>query len=444
MSTHSLHPSGAAAPEDARRARRSRLHIPHAPARPGSHSDFSYLHLSAAGTVPRPDVDAAAADIEPLSQALIRVLDDEHRAVGPWQPRLDADALGRGLRYMRLTRIFDQRMQRAHRQGRVSFYVQSTGEEAVSVAAALALEREDMLFPSYRNQGLFLTREVALVDLMCQLLANRGDMCKGRQLPVMYHSGPKRIFTISGNLATQFPQAVGWAMAAALKGESSIAASWIGEGASAEADFHHGLLFAAVYRAPVILNVVNNQWAISTFQGVAGGEGQSFAARGPGFGIAALRVDGNDFLAVFAATAWAAARARGGHGPTLIELVTYRAEAHSTSDDPTRYRPRDDFAHWPLGDPIERLEQHLVAQYGWSVEEQAALTRELEAQVDASWQQALSFGKPEAGCCLDPSLMFEDVFKELPPHLERQRTALLAERRAHAARTSARASPPPE
>ncbi len=136
--------------------------------------------------------------------------------------------------------------------------------------------------------------------------------------------------------------------------------SWLGEGSSAEADFHHALLFASVYKAPVILCVVNNQWAISTFQGHAGGERQTFAARGPGYGIAGVRVDGNDFLAVHAVTQWAAERARTGRGPTLIEHVTYRAAAHSTSDDPARYRPKDDYQGFPLGDPVERLKNHLI------------------------------------------------------------------------------------
>ena len=163
-------------------------------------------------------------------------------------------------------------------------------------------------------------------------------------------------------------------MAAAIKGEDHLAASWIGEGSSAEADFHHALLFASVYQAPVILNVVNNQWAISTFQGYAGGEQRSFAARGPGYGIAGIRVDGNDFLAVYAVTQWAAQRARTGAGPTLIELVTYRAAAHSTSDDPARYRAKDDQEHWPLGDPIERLKQHLIKLGEWSEERHRALT----------------------------------------------------------------------
>jgi 2-oxoisovalerate dehydrogenase E1 component alpha subunit len=187
---------------------------------------------------------------------------------------------------------------------------------------AMALRPSDMLFPSYRNQGLYFVRGRPLLDLMCQLLSNTRDMCKGRQLPVMYHWRDGNIFSISGNLATQFPQAVGWAMAAAIKGQDAIAATWIGEGSSAEADFHHALLFASVYKAPVLLSVVNNQWAISTFQGTAGGERQTFAARGPGYGIAGLRVDGNDYLAVYAATQWAAERARTGAGPTLIEHVT--------------------------------------------------------------------------------------------------------------------------
>ena len=335
--------------------RPSRLHVPRVPARPGEAPDFSYVSLSPAGAVARPDVNAAPADIENLSVELIRVLDDEHVAVGPWNPHLDVDVLQVALRHMVLTRVFDDRMLRTQRQGKISFYMKSTGEEAVAIAAAMALRPSDMLFPAYRQQGLQFVRGARLVDLMCQLLSNTRDMCKGRQLPVMYHSVPGRIFSISGNLATQFPQAVGWAMAAAIKGEDSVAATWIGEGSSAEADFHHALLFASVYKAPVILNVVNNQWAISTFQGYAGGEQRSFAARGPGYGMPGLRVDGNDFLAVYAATEWAAERARKGAGGSLIELVTYRASAHSTSDDPSRYRPKEDGERWALGDPVERL-----------------------------------------------------------------------------------------
>ncbi len=404
----------------------SRLHVPKTPARPGEAPDFGYLKLSAAGKVARPDTGAPALETRFLSEELVRVLDEGHRAVGPWHPHLDAQELQVGLRHMLLTRVFDDRMQRIQRSGKISFYMRSLGEEAVSVAMAMALRPADMLFPSYRNQGLYVVRGRPLLDLMCQLLSNTRDMCKGRQLPVMYQWAEGRIFSISGNLATQFPQAVGWAMASAIKGEDDIAVSWLGEGSSAEADFHHAMLFASVYKAPVILNVVNNQWAISTFQGHAGGERQSFAARGPGFGIAGVRVDGNDFLAVHAVTQWAAERARTGRGPTLIEHVTYRAAAHSTSDDPARYRPKDDYDRWPLGDPVERLKQHLISLGEWSDERHAALVAELEAHVAKSWKEAVTHGTLTDGPRLDPGLMFEDVFKEMPPHLRRQEAEMRA------------------
>jgi 2-oxoisovalerate dehydrogenase E1 component alpha subunit len=402
----------------------SRLHVPHPPARPGGKPDFSYVALSLAGEVPRPQVTTAVRDIAPLAFDLVRVIDDAHHAVGPWNPHLEPADLQIGLRHMLLTRLFDDRMVRMQRQGRISFYIKSTGEEAVSVAPVMALRPGDMLFPSYRNQGLFVARGRSLTDLMCQCLSNSRDMCKGRQMPIMYHWRQGNIFSISGNLATQYPQAVGWAMAAAIKGEDHIAVAWTGEGSSAEADFHHALTFAAVFRAPVILNLVNNQWAISSFQGTAGGECPSFAARGPGYGIAGLRVDGNDFLAVYAATQWAAERARHGAGPTLVEFVTYRAGPHSTSDDPSRYRPVDEWAAWPLGDPIERLKRHLIALDEWSEERHAALTAELEAQVLACWKEALGSGTMEDSRALDPDSMFEDVFRDLPPHLARQREQL--------------------
>ncbi|HMD29716.1 MAG TPA: thiamine pyrophosphate-dependent enzyme [Steroidobacteraceae bacterium] len=409
-------------------SKQSRLHLPRVPARPGEAPDFSYVQLSPAGAVLRPEINARARDMLSLSIDLVRVLDDAGEAVGPWNPHLDPDELQVGLRHMMLTRAFDDRMQRMQRAGKISFYIRSSGEEAVSVAQCMALRPGDMLFPSYRNQGLQIVRGIALLDLMCQLLSNTRDMCKGRQLPVMYHSKPGNIFSISGNLATQFPQAVGWAMAAAIKGEDHLAASWIGEGSSAEADFHHALLFASVYQAPVILNVVNNQWAISTFQGYAGGEQRSFAARGPGYGIAGIRVDGNDFLAVHAVTQWAAERARTGAGPTLIELVTYRAAAHSTSDDPARYRAKDDAEHWPLGDPILRLKMHLMKIGEWSEARHQALTAELTALVASGWKEATTFGTLSEGPRLNADLMFEDVFKEMPQNLKRQQALMRAER----------------
>jgi len=398
-----------------------RLHVPEPTGRPGCKTDFSYLRLSPAGAVRRPPLDVAPADTADLAYSLVRVLDDDGRAVGPWDPKADPALLRRGMRAMLRTRAFDARMLIAQRQKKISFYMQCLGEEAIATAHALAIEDGDMCFPTYRQQGLLLARDdVSMVDMMCQLMSNARDPLKGRQLPVMYSIKRAGFFSISGNLATQFIQAVGWAMASAIKGDTRIASGWIGDGATAEADFHTALTFAHVYRAPVILNVVNNQWAISTFQAIAGGEATTFAARGTGCGIASLRVDGNDFLAVLAASRWAAERARSNLGPTLIEWLTYRAAAHSTSDDPSKYRPADDWSHFPLGDPVARLKQHLIAIGAWTEEEHAATQKELETEVAAAQKEAERYGTLIDGHTPPLATMFEDVYKEMPPHLHDQ------------------------
>ncbi len=400
-----------------------RLHIPEHHGVPGGHADFSDLRLPAAGSVARPPVECPARETHPLADTMIRVLDGE-RAVGEWDPKLDPENLRQGLKAMMLTRAYDDRMYRAQRTGKTSFYMKCTGEEAIGVAQAMALAQDDMLFATYRQQGLLIARGYPLLDMMCQCYSNPRDPLKGRQLPVLYSSKEFSFFTLSGNLGTQFPQAVGWAMASAYKHDRRIAAGWIGEGATAEPDFHHALTFAAVYRAPVVLNVVNNQWAISSHQEVAGGEEATFAARAIGFGLACLRVDGNDFLAVYAATKWAAERARANHGSTLIELFTYRAGSHSTSDDPTRYRPEDEPATWPLGDPVERLAKHLTALGEWSEDRHKQADAELSQFVRDTNREAEKLGTLDTGPHFSVKTMFEDVYKEMPPHLRRQRQEL--------------------
>ena len=401
-----------------------RLYIPEPKHRPGEPADFSDLRLPKAGSVDRPAIDRSAFQMRDLAYALVRVLDDQGKAVGPWDPKLGAETLRRGLRAMLLTRAYDDRMQRVQRQGKTSFYMKCTGEEAVAVAHAFALERDDMLFPTYRQQGLLIAREWSLVDMMCQVYSNSGDRLKGRQMPVMYSSREAGFFSISGNLGTQFSQAVGWAMASAYKSDHRIAAGWIGDGATAEPDFHYALTFASVYHAPVILSVVNNQWAISCYQGIAGGDETTFASRAIGYGLPALRVDGNDFLATYAATRWAAERARGNLGATLIELFTYRVGSHSTSDDPSRYRPADEAAKWPLGDPIERLKQHLIGLDEWSEAAHEAMHKEVEAQVRAAGKEAEALGTLEHGPLPPAASMFEDVYKDMPWYLQRQRDEL--------------------
>ena len=397
------------------------LYVPEPEFRPGDSPDFSGVPIPRAGSVRRPDIDVAAEDIHDLAYSIIRVLNKDGEAVGPWAEQLsDEDAL-EGLRKMMTVRAYDARMMMAQRQGKTSFYMLSLGEEAIATAFRYALSEGDMNFPTYRQQGLLIASGYPLLDMMNQVYSNAADPLKGRQLPIMYSSKEHGFFTISGNLATQFVQAVGWAMASAIKGDNKIAAGWIGDGSTAESDFHSAMVFASTYRAPVVLNVVNNQWAISTFQGIARGKAATFAARGLGFGIPSLRVDGNDYLAVYAVANWAIERARKGLGPTLIEYVTYRAGPHSTSDDPSGYRPKEESAAWPLGDPVERLKNHLILKGVWSEERHTQAQAEIESEIMQLQKEAERNGTLHDGAKPSARDMFEDVYEETPIHLKRQR-----------------------
>src|SRR5271165_1176255 len=398
-----------------------RLHVPEPAVRPGDTPDFSSVRIPEAGSVARPEVDADPESIRDLAYSIIRVLNRDGEAVGPWSGLLSDDALLSGLRDMMMLRAFDARMQMAQRQGKTSFYMQHMGEEAVSCAFRKALLPGDMNFPTYRQAGLLIAAGHSLVDMMCQIYSNERDPLKGRQLPVLYSSKKDDFFSISGNLATQYIQAVGWAMASAIKNDTRIAAGWIGDGSTAESDFHAALVFASTYKAPVVLNIVNNQWAISTFQGIARGGSGTFAARGLGFGIPALRVDGNDYLAVYAVAKWAIERAHRNLGPTLIEHITYRVGAHSTSDDPAAYRPKTESDAWPLGDPAIRLKNHLIRQGAWSDARHKQAEAEILDTVVTAQKQAESHGTLHSGGKPSVRDMFEGVYAEMPPHLRRQR-----------------------
>ncbi|MFA7440398.1 MAG: thiamine pyrophosphate-dependent enzyme [Sphingomonadaceae bacterium] len=399
---------------------RLRLHIPTPPARPGEPPRFDHLDIAAAGAVRRPDSAAPGQEMRDLPYTLIRVLDDAGAAVGPWNPGLSPDTMIRGLRAMLLTRLFDDRMFRAHRQGKASFYMKSTGEEAIGAAQSLALDRADMCFPTYRLLSWLMARDYPLINLVNQIFSNAGDPLRGRQLPVMYSARDYGFYSISGNLGNRIGHAVGWAMASALKRDDRIALAHVGEGTTAGGGYHEALTFAAVYRAPVILCIANNQWAISSFFGFAGGEATTFAARAIAGGLPGLRVDGNDFLAVWAATLWAAERARTNHGATLIEFLTYRGGGHSTSDDPSRYRPADEWEHWPLGDPIERLKRHLIHMRAWDETRHAELTAQVTDAIAAAVREGEAIGtlgqsRP------DLDAMFDQVFAKPDWRLIEQR-----------------------
>lgn len=404
------------------------LHVPEPRSRPGDPVDFTDLAIPEAGVQPRPDEVCEAGETGELCYDLIRVLGEDHAAHGPWDPKLSPETLREMLGYMALVRAFDERMFRGQRQGKTSFYMKCTGEEATSVAASMALASDDMVFPSYRQQGILIARGYRLIEMINQIYSNKADKLKGRQLPIMYSSREHSVFSISGNLATQTPQAVGWAMASAIRGDSRIAATWVGEGSTAEGDFHSACTFAAVYNAPVILNVINNQWAISSFSGFAGAERTTFAARALGYGLAGLRVDGNDALACYSAQQWAANRARANAGATLIEYFTYRAEGHSTSDDPSGYRSAQEREEWPLGDPIMRLKDHLIALGEWDEARQEAMDKDCADTVKKVTKEAEANGILGHGLHHPFRTMFEDVFEELPWHLREQAAQARRER----------------
>ncbi|CAN7460609.1 3-methyl-2-oxobutanoate dehydrogenase (2-methylpropanoyl-transferring) subunit alpha [Rhizobium sp. LjRoot30] len=402
-------------------APRLSLHVPEPEWRPGDQPDFSHVKIPRAGTIRRPEIDEKPEDMRDLAFSIIRVLNRQGEAVGPWAGTLTDDELRDGLRHMMTLRAYDARMLMAQRQGKTSFYMQHLGEEAISCAFRMALEPGDMNFPTYRQAGLLIAGGYPMVTMMCQVYSNDKDPMHGRQLPVFYSSKEHGFFSISGNLATQYIQAVGWAMASAISHDRKIAAAWIGDGSTAESDFHAALVFASTYKAPVVLNIVNNQWAISTFQGIARGGSGTFAARGHGFGIPALRVDGNDYLAVHAVAKWAVERARRNLGPTIVEYVTYRAGGHSTSDDPAAYRPKTESDAWPLGDPILRLKLHLIARGLWSEERHKQAEAEVLDSVLVAQREAEAIGTLHTGRRPSPRDMFEDVYAEMPAHLLKQR-----------------------
>ena len=399
----------------------SRLYVPEPQFRPGDTPDYSHISVPANHTPERPDPLCDAHDTAEHALKLIRVLRFNGESVGPWQPDLSVEQKVEALKIMMRTRAMDERMFTMQRQGKMSFYMKSTGEEAVSVGHAMALRSDDMTFPTYRQQGILLARGASMKEMMCQVLSNSGDPLDGKSIPVLYSFKNHGFFSISGNLGTQLIQGVGWAMAEAYKNTDGIASVFTGEGATAEGDFHYALNFASTYRAPCLINVVNNQWAISSFQGIAAGRGETFAARGTGYGLATLRVDGNDVLAVYAATKWAAERARNGGGATLIEHYTYRKEGHSTSDDPSKYRPDNEGEVWPFGDPIERLKTHLIHIGEWDEARHTAQADAYKKEVRETFKAAEAMGSLADATQLPDGTMFEQVYETELSHLKEQR-----------------------
>ena len=320
-------------------------------------------------------------------------------------------------RAMSLTRVLDERMMILQRQGRIGFYGACTGQEAACMGSAYALRKTDWIFPALREATVMLLRGFPLVPFLSQIFGNSGDVTKARQMPS--HQAARAVNQVSWSscIGTQLTHAVGAAWAARIRKEDTVVMAYLGDGATSSVDFHSAMNFAGVFKAPVVFVCQNNHWSISlpTSKQTAS---ESIAVKATAYGFPGVKVDGNDVEAVYAAASDAVARARAGEGPTLIEAETYRMGAHSSSDDPSRYRESQEVEEWKRRDPLDRLRRRLVGAQLWDDARDEALRAELLAQVNAAIDTAEKLPPPPADS------LFDDVYAQEPWNLAEQRREL--------------------
>ncbi|WP_395343533.1 thiamine pyrophosphate-dependent dehydrogenase E1 component subunit alpha [Ningiella sp. W23] len=349
---------------------------------------------------------------------MLQLLDETGKASDKLRlPEMNKEMAIKILESMHYTRLLDERMIAAQRQGRISFYLACRGEEASTVASAAALSSKDMIMSQYREQGTLVFRGYSTQQFMNQMFSNQEDPNKGRQMPIHYGDKALNFMTVSSPLGTQIPQASGYAYGQKMAGEEAITICYFGEGAASEGDFHAGLNMAAVLNCPCIFFCRNNGYAIST-PASEQFAGDGIASRGIGYGVKTIRVDGNDVLAVFSATQLARKIALENDCPVLIEAMTYRLAAHSTSDDPSGYRSKDEEDKWAQKDPVTRFEAWIDSQ-GW-LNSDALNTFKENTRADI-----LSSLKVAEKVAVNPiEDIIEDVYDTPPWHLKQQLSEL--------------------
>jgi TPP-dependent pyruvate/acetoin dehydrogenase alpha subunit len=353
--------------------------------------------------------------------SLFRILDETGRIVaGQKDPVLLDDTLIGLLEGMLRIRILDERMMNLQRAGRIGFYGMAKGQEATVIGSSSALEERDWIVPALREGGAALQRGYPLRWLVAQCIGNAGEPSLGRQMPCHYTDRERRFVSMSSVIGTQIAHAAGLGIAAKVRGDDVVVMGYMGDGATSSNDFHAGLNFAAVKKAPVVFVCQNNQWSISvpvSMQTAA----ETIAAKGAGYGMPSVRVDGNDVLAVHEVCCEAVDRAREGEGPTFVEALTYRREGHSSSDDPTRYREDAEVESWAARDPIERMRAYLTRRDLWTEEREAEFEADFRKELTAAIREA------EAADLPAPETLFDDVFADLTPGLAEQRADLLSQ-----------------
>jgi 2-oxoisovalerate dehydrogenase E1 component alpha subunit len=348
------------------------------------------------------------------STDVLQILKPDGFLVSSQSPLLDNEQILSSYKNMVLTRILDEKMIALQRQGRMGTYVSCSGQEACQVGSMAALKDSDWVFPMYRDLGIMIQRGVSLDSLLDRLFGNAEDESLGRDLPNAYGWKKYRIFSLAAPIASHLQLAVGFAMAAKYRGDDSVTLSTFGDGASSSGEFHVSMNFAGVFKAQSVFLCENNQYAISvpvTSQTAS----ESIAMKAEAYGFGGVRVDGNDLFAVYAATKDAVDKARQGGGPTLLECVTYRLGAHSTSDDWKKYRSNEEVEDWKKKDPLIRLRLYLENRSAWSESEEAKLRKQLESTINEGISRAEKIPPPAV------QTMFEDVFAKIPANLKEQK-----------------------
>lgn len=369
--------------------------------------------------LPTPSTSAQSADI-------ISALRPDGTLEPAYDPGLSDQEVEYLFRQMVMTRQLDERLVMLQRQGRIGFHVGSLGEEASILGSAYAMQKQDFLFPCYREFGAALMRGLPLQTFIDNMFGNANDTVQGRQMP--NHTTCREVgwCSISSPVGTQITQAVGFAWAAKIKRENKSSLVYFGDGATSSSDFHSGVNFAGVFKVPCVLLCRNNGWAISVPVERQTAT-KTFAEKAAAYGIPGIRVDGNDIFAMVHVTRQARERGERGEGSTLIEAITYRMGGHSTSDDPKAYRGADALAPWAARDPIERVRDYLTKRGVWDEQREAALV----AEIDARFKEAVTIAERTPAPQLES--MFEDVYESPPWHLQEQRQQLLSGPRAPSA-----------
>lgn len=360
---------------------------------------------------------AASADSTPAasttsSAGLLTVLRPDGSVIAGRDPNLSKQTLLYLYEQMVQVREFDRRMLMLQRQGRIGFYGPILGQEASTVGSVAATEDRDWIIPALREGAAAMMRGLPLDIAVAQLIGNEMDRCKGRQMPCHYTYREGNYVAMSSVIGTQISHAAGVAMAAKIKGDDVVVLGYMGDGATSANDFHAGMNFAAVYKAPCVMICQNNHWAISVpvkDQMIS----ETIAIKGEAYGMPSMRVDGNDVLAVYVATKEAVERARRGEGPTFLELVTYRRLGHSSSDDPSRYRDEDEVEVWAKRDPVDRFRRYMENKGIWDADKEESFKQDIADRVNAAIESAESSNPPPA------ESLITDVFADVPDNLQR-------------------------